>query len=172
MALAAGGSGSGFFGALAGCAVALAPLALTIRSRKLARLDDQRLLAAAREAIGAAPSSRYEHVETGTAIVLNPEKRRLAVAQGARSKVYRYEEVRFWRAAKESSSGAVGLGVEGTIAAASQSIGASKQADINTGLFLTMRDLDNPEWRVSMFEASDRAKWSEILRQEIDERAA
>jgi hypothetical protein len=106
----------------------------------------------------------------GTAIVLNPEKRRLAVAQGARSKVYRYDDVRFWRAQKESSAAAVGTGVEGTIAAASQNIAASNQADFNTGLFLTTRDLDNPEWRVSMFEASDRARWSEILRQEIDER--
>jgi hypothetical protein len=171
MAIATAGSGSGIFAALAGCCAALAPLALTLRSRAASARDDQRLLAAAREAVGAAPGMQFEHVEVGTAIVLDPESRRLAVAQGARSKVYRYEDVRSWRAHKESAAGSMGGGV-GTIAAGSASIAASKQADLNTGLFLTMRDIDNPEWRVSMFEASDRARWSEILRQEIDERAA
>jgi hypothetical protein len=39
-------------------------------------------------------------------------------------------------------------------------------------LFVTVRDIDNPVWRISMFEADDRARWSEILRQHVDERAA
>jgi len=36
-------------------------------------------------------------------------------------------------------------------------------------LFMTMRDADHPKWRISMFDADDRARWVEILRQEIDE---
>lgn len=36
-------------------------------------------------------------------------------------------------------------------------------------MFLNMRDVDHPEWRVSMFDSADRARWAEILRQELRE---
>jgi hypothetical protein len=150
-------------------AVALAPLALTLRARAAARRDDQTLLRAARDAAGVGADAAYQHVEAGTAIVLNPATCRLAMAQGAHAKVYAYSDIRSWDARKESALGAVGIGLEGTIAAGSQNIAASHRADQNTGLFLTMRDTANPLWRISMFEASDRARWSEILRQQVNE---
>jgi len=166
------GVGKGLFATLACVALALAPLALTLHARAAARRDDRNLLQAARDAVAAHPGSSFEHVEVGTAIVLNPATRRLALAQGANAKVYEYADIRAWDARKESSSGTVGIGVAGTIAAGSQNVAASKQADLNTGLFMTMRDIENPTWRISMFEASDRARWSEILRQQVNERSA
>lgn len=157
---------------LMGLAVALAPLAFTLRARAAVRRDERLLLQAARDAVGAKDDARYQHVEMGTAIVLNPTSRRVALAQGSKSKIYDFADIRGWDARKERASGAVGIGVEGTIAAGSQNIAASKQADLETGLFVTVRDIHNPVWRISMFEAEDRARWSEILRQQLDERAA
>jgi hypothetical protein len=163
------GHSAGLGPTLCALALALAPLAFTLRARAAARRDDQTLLRAARDAAGVDVDAAYQHVEAGTAIVLNPATRRLAMAQAAHSKVYAYSDIRSWDARKESASGAVGIGFEGTVAAGSQNIAASHQADQNTGLFLTMRDTANPLWRISMFEASDRARWSEILRQQVNE---
>jgi len=166
------GLGRGLGQTFLGLAIALAPLVLTLHARRVARRDDQALLQAARSAAGVSAEAPYQHVEAGTAIVLNPSARRMALAQGAQAKVYEYADIRSWEARKESAGGAVGIGLEGTIAAGSQNIAASKRADQNTGLFLTMRDIENPLWRISMFDAGDRARWSEILRQQVNEIAA
>lgn len=150
--------------------IAVTPLALTIQSRKAARAEAAKLFAAACKAAGVSADTKFAHMEAGTIIVLNSERRRLALAVGGNAKVYGYDEVREWDARKVSrTGGAVGFGGVGTIAAGSQNIAASMQADRETGLFLTMRDTDHPLWRISMFEASDRARWAEILRQELNE---
>ena len=154
---------------LVAAAIAFAPLALTLRSKRAARADSAKLFAAACEAVGVPLDAKFTHMEAGTIIVLNPARRRIALSARGEAKVYGYDEVREWSAQKESRGGAVGIGVAGTIAAGSASIAASKQADLNTGLFLKVRDVDHPLWRISMFEASDRARWAEILRQELSE---
>lgn len=135
-----------------------------------ARPDHQTLKAAACEAVGVSIDSKFAHVERSTAIALNSQTRRIAVSAGGQSKVYRYDDVRDWEVRKISrAGGAVGYGLTGTIGAGSQNIAASMAADRQTGLFLTVRDIDHPQWRVSMFGADDRARWAEILRQELDE---
>jgi len=134
------------------------------------RPDQQALKEAACEAIGISIDSKFAHVERNTAIALNSQTRRIAVSAGGESKIYGYEDVRDWEVRKVSrAGGAVGYGVTGTIAAGSQNIAASMEADRQTGLFLTMRDIEHPQWRISMFGSDDRARWAEILRQELDE---
>lgn len=135
------------------------------------RPDHQALKAAACEAAGISIDSKFAHVEKSTAIALNSQTRRIAVSAGGQSKVYGYDDVRDWEVRKVSrAGGAVGYGVTGTIAAGSQNIAASMEADRQTGLFLTTRDIEHPQWRVSMFGSDDRARWAEILRQELDEK--
>lgn len=166
--VATGNVWSGLFA----CLVALTPLVLTLRSRSAARRDKQARFAALREAVGVDGNAKYEHMEHGTLIILNPGARRLGVSVGGKSKVYSYDDLRSWDVRKVSrGGGAVGYGVTGTVAAGSQNIAASMEADCQTGLFLTVRDIDHPEWRISMYGADDRARWAEILRQEIDEKA-
>ncbi|OEZ97973.1 DUF4755 domain-containing protein [Duganella phyllosphaerae] len=152
-------------------AIAFTPLALTFRTLSARRAKKVALFAAAYEAIGVpAGSARFAHQEGDTLIVLNPNTRKISLSVSGESKVYGYDEVREWDARKVSrTGGAVGFGGVGTIAAGSQNIAASMKADRETGLFLTMRDIEHPQWRVSMFDASDRARWAEILRQELSE---
>lgn len=155
-------------------AIAFTPLALTIRTRNARRAEKVALFAAACEAVGVpAGSARFAHQEGDTIIVLNPGARKIAVSARGESKVYGYDEVREWDARKVSrAGGAVGFGGVGTVAAGSQNIAASMQADRETGLFLTVRDIAHPLWRISMFDSSDRARWAEILRQELSEGGA
>jgi len=150
--------------------IAVTPLALTIRSRKAARAKAAKLFAATCESVGVSVDTKFAHQEGDSIIALNPGARRIALRVGALSKVYSYDDVRSWEARKVSrAGGAVGFGGVGTVAAGSQNIAASMQADRETGLFLAVRDVDHPEWRVSMFDSADRARWAEILRQEFRE---
>lgn len=152
-------------------AIAFTPLALTFRTLSARRARKVALFTAAYKAIGIpAGSARFAHQEGDTLIVLNPNTRKISLSVSGESKVYGYDEVRDWDARKVSrTGGAVGFGGVGTIAASSQNIAASMKADRETGLFLTMRDIEHPQWRVSMFDASDRVRWAEILRQELSE---
>lgn len=135
------------------------------------RPDQQALKEAACEAVGISIDSKFAHVERSTAIALNSQTRRIAVSAGGESKIYGYDDVREWDVRKVSrAGGAVGYGVSGTVAAGSQNIAASMQADRETGLFLTMKDVVHPLWRVSMFDPADRARWTEIFRQELDDK--
>jgi hypothetical protein len=45
-----------------------------------------------------------------------------------------------------------------------------RDAAANTGFFVTVRDVDNPKWRIEMRDEATQARWMEILRQEINER--
>lgn len=112
----------------------------------------------------------FDHLEMGTAIALNREKRKVVLLAGAVAKSYSYEDIRSWDARRGQRTGsAVGHGVQGTIAAGSVNVASGMQADRETGLFVTVRDINNPEWRISMFDSATRAKWMEILTQEISE---
>ena len=45
-----------------------------------------------------------------------------------------------------------------------------KRAAANSGLFISVRDIENPEWHVKFRDKSILNKWYEILQQEINER--
>ena len=64
----------------------------------------------------------------------------------------------------------MGGGLAGGLVAGAASLGAAARAAAETGFFVKVRDVDNPEWRVSMDQKADRDRWSEILEQEINER--
>ena len=45
-----------------------------------------------------------------------------------------------------------------------------KRAAANSGLFISVSDIENPEWHVKFRDKSLLNKWYEILQQEINER--
>lgn len=81
------------------------------------------------------------------------------------SKTYRYADIRAWDARKETSGKVVGHSMQAIGVAAAM----DREAKLNTGLFVTVRDVDHPQWRVSMKIENVRLRWVEILRQEINE---
>lgn len=40
----------------------------------------------------------------------------------------------------------------------------------NSGLYVSVKDVDHPKWRIEMKDDGIQARWMEILRQEINER--
>lgn len=122
--------------------------------------------------IASAGAAKYSHFEKGSGIAIDPTAGTLTLRFGANTKSYSFADVRDWTNAQSTSAAFIpmGGGLAGGLAAGAASLGAAARAAAETGFFVKVRDVDNPEWRVSMDQKADRDRWSEILEQEINER--
>lgn len=122
------------------------------------------------DAAGVAQGTGFDHAEDGTGIALNRSKRELALLADGEWRTYGYEQIREWAIqAQKAGTVVAGFGVVNGISAAGASARMAREAKANTGLFLTVKDLARPQWRVAMKEPMVRARWMELLRQEINE---
>lgn len=120
-------------------------------------------------AAGVQPGSGADHAEAGTGIAINKAAQTLTLLIGGFHKTYAFTEVREWETRKERAGQVVAMGVAGGLAAAGANARASRDAEANTGLFVVVKDVGNPKWRIAMKDESQQARWMEILRQAINE---
>ncbi len=122
------------------------------------------------KAAGVAPGTGFDHSEDGTGIALSRERRMVVLLADGGYEGYDYEQIRNWTIQEERPGTVVpAFGVANGIVAAGASARMAREAKANTGLFLTVKDLERPQWRVAMREPMVRARWMELLRQEINE---
>lgn len=115
---------------------------------------------------GVAQGSGFDHAEADTGIAINKQAKTLSLLIGGFHKTYPYSDIREWQATKETP----GVVVGGTLAAAGAAAAMAAQAAANTGFFVTVRDVDNPKWRIAMKDVAMQARWMELMRQEVNER--
>lgn len=150
--------------------IALAPLALLFWAKlQTAKANNAGHTAILKES-GVAQGLGFDHTEGGTGIAINKEAQTLTLHAGGHSKTYAYADVRNWESVKERAGEVVGVAGFAGIAALASNSRAKKEAEANTGFFVTVRDVDNPIWRIEMKDKGMQARWMEILRQEINER--
>jgi len=104
----------------------------------------------------------YNH-STGIAVTSN---QKLVLATGKKTKSYDFRDVRQWRISIQNGGVVLGGGVNGAILNGME----AKRAAGNTGLFVSVRDIENPEWHIRFVDKAMLNKWYEILQQEINER--
>jgi hypothetical protein len=114
----------------------------------------------------------WDHAEDGTAIAINQATKSVGLLAGGRFKIYGYDQIRSWEAREERAGGVVGVGVAAGVAAAGANVRMAREAEANTGLFVEVKDVDAPRWRIAMKREGARSRWMEILRQEIKEGGA
>lgn len=154
---------------LFGAAVAFGPLALVFWTLKRRAGKWKSVYADMLRDAGVAQGAGYDWFEDGTGVALNRQARTLTLLANGAWKTYPLAEVREWETRVERGGKAVGFGVQGELQAFAANASASQQALANTGLFVRVKDVERPMWRVSMSQAV-QARWMEILRQEINER--
>lgn len=110
---------------------------------------------------------KYHYKQSG--IGVDTDSRQLHLFSQGLDKIYSFSDVREWKINFSSGGGLVGGGLP--------SIGANiandKQNKKETGLFILVRDIENPVWRIE-FDYNNNTdkelnKWMEILRQSINE---
>jgi hypothetical protein len=149
--------------------VGFAPRFLQVRRRQGLQAKAEAAHAAMLASAGVASGTGYEHALQDTAIAINTKARTLSLRVGQKWKTYPFADVREWRTNKQTSGQVVAGNLTGAVAALGPSIRAGREADAATGLFVTVRDIDNPQWRIAMYDVATQARWMEILRQSINE---
>lgn len=156
-----GGMGSSLFL----IAIGFGPLAFIIRRgrRKQAKLGDvhARMLTAA----GVAAGTGCDHAEDGTGVAINRAAKTLTLCIGEKWKAYPFTDIREWETSLQMAGGVPAV----SLAALGANDRARRNANAMSGLFVTVRDIDNAKWRIAMSDTNTQARWMEILRQAISE---
>ncbi|MRW84577.1 DUF4755 domain-containing protein [Pseudoduganella sp. FT26W] len=160
----------GGLAALGLCAFAWGPMGLLVWFALYRAGQREKLHREMLGAVGVPQGTGFDHAEEGTGIALSRAKRQIGVLVDGVWKIYPYDDIRKW-AIQEQTAGRVvgGLGVANNVAATGANARMAREASANTGLFLTVKDLQAPQWRVAMKEPMVRARWMELLQQEINE---
>lgn len=137
---------------------------LQIRPNKIAKENEEVNRKRVFDLVGSSP--RFQHFESSTGIAVNESKGEIILSDAAAGlfKSYPFSAIRGWSLRKETvESGSVRESYENAI------MRKDARAARNTGLFLDVKDIDHPEWRVVMKSEIDRNRWFEILKQTINE---
>ena len=116
------------------------------------------------EALKALP---YKHFYDGSGIGVDPKAQQIHLYMKPNYKVYPFSDVREWETKSVTGGVFVGGGMAGAAATISQGLKAVKES----GLFINVRDIETPRWRIAFNkrkEDQEHAKWMEILRQSIN----
>lgn len=130
-------------------------VSLSLRSKK----------SAANNAVFA--GAAYSFTDKDTGIGIYPDKRTVLLMQGKNRKEYGFADVRGWETNLQTGGNVVGQGVQ----VASHNLRTALENKKASGLFVKVRDIDHPEWRINMLKTEDQKRWMEIMRQLINENA-
>lgn len=112
--------------------------------------------------------AQYAYVADNTGIAVDPARKTVRLKNGSTIQAYPFSAVREWRT-NLSSGGAI-IGATGTagFAAAGANLSNERANRKNSGLFVSVRDIDHPEWRIDMPNENNQKRWMEIMRQSIN----
>ena len=168
-----GRGGPGPIGALLSLAIGAAPLCLLFWLGQQRRAGWAEVHARMLAEAGVAAGSGYEHGEEDSGIAVNRQARTVTLLHAGSWKTYPFSDVRAWKGYKvrPGQSLAVGGNLSSHVAAMGAEARAKQEAAADTGLFVEVRDIDRPRWRVAMKDERAQLRWIELLRQEINEGA-
>lgn len=114
---------------------------------------------------------KYKHFHGKTGIAVDTDKREVHLKDRGNYKVYKFHEIRSWEI-NVSTGGQIYGGGLNVLAA---NLANARQNTDSTGLFIKVKDVDFPEWKISFPLKSvknDLKRWMEILQQTLNESAA
>lgn len=111
------------------------------------------------------PDPKLIHVEGKTGIAVNTERQEITLVNDAVIKTYPFSDIRNWERKSETAALIHGGGTQ----ALGANVGAGMKAARNSGLFVQVKDIDYPEWRVQMADINIQKRWFEILTQILNE---
>jgi hypothetical protein len=114
--------------------------------------------------VGPVDYSGYEH---GSGIAISRANRQIHLFEDNLGRTYPFEQVRGWRTERERPGQVITNtgNVQVNARALGMNLRMRVEAMVNTGLFVSVQDVDHPVWHVRMQDKALLARWSEILRQ-------
>lgn len=111
------------------------------------------------------PKYQLYRNNSGIAVTSNGK---IILATGAKTKSYGFSAVRQWRTSLQAPGMAFGGGLNGAMV----NVMEMNRAAQNSGLFLLVKDVENPEWHIKITDKKILSQWYEILHQELNEGAS
>jgi hypothetical protein len=110
--------------------------------------------------LGVSLGAGFDHAEESSGVIIDTKGKRLGVHVDGVSKIYGYDQVRDVQIVKETAA---------RTRVAGHDIANAAAAKRNSGLFINVRDIENPKWRIAMDNEATQQRWLEICNQEMRE---
>lgn len=110
----------------------------------------------------------YKYFFADSGIGLDPKKKELHLYSKPNYKVYSFEDIRRWETNSQTGGQVYGTG----LAVVAANLSAATSNVKNSGLFIEVRDIDLPRWRIAFAPRKmdkELPRWMEILRQHVNE---
>ena len=117
--------------------------------------------------VNACGTPKYQLYRNNSGIAVTSNGK-IILSTGASTKSYDFSAVRQWRTSLESPGMTYGAGLSVALVNAVERSRAAQ----NTGLFLLVKDVQNPEWHIKITDKKILSQWYEILQQELNEGAS
>ena len=113
--------------------------------------------------------AKHVFLNKGTGIAVDTVKQVVRLKKDKVTKEYPFTDVREWRANKVTGGEVIAAGGWAGVAAIGQNARVGRENREQTGLFVKVRDIDHPEWRIDMQDQDLQNRWMEILQQTLNE---
>lgn len=107
---------------------------------------------------------QYFYTGGGTGIAVSTERKIVKLKDGIKIKEYSFVDMREWKISSLS-----GGHVSGGLHSLGYNLATNAENRKGSGLFVYVKDIDNPVWRIAMLNKSEQSRWMEILQQTINE---
>jgi hypothetical protein len=108
----------------------------------------------------------HEHIEERTGIWLSAKAKEIVLlAEGGCHKTYPFANIRSWKTKHIQPR----VDVVHDMATARGNQSLARQAKAESGLFLSVKDIDHPTWRIVISDTKMQDRWMEILRQSLND---
>lgn len=121
------------------------------------------------EGFGAGFTYSFECNNSG--IALSTDRQVVKLKEKKNIKEYAFVDIREWECNLASGGDIVYTGgsFSGGMAVVGENMRNKKRNVAASGLFVTVRDIDNPVWRIEMMDKKSQQRWMEIMRQCLNE---
>lgn len=122
----------------------------------------------------------YRHYFKNTGIAVDKENKKIYLKSSfngsLQEKQYNFSDIRGWNTNVQSGGHVVqfgNVGANAALGAAAHNFMVNRRNEEQTGLFIEVRDIDFPEWRIGFPPSKGRdlelKRWMEIMRQVVNE---
>lgn len=116
-------------------------------------------------------NSEYKYPTKNPSIALDTQSKLLHLRASGKSKTYPFSDIRSWRY-NLSTGGEIttigNVGLAGAMNASTANLANARKNRAESGFFVTVKDIENPEWQIQMPSVIEMKRWMEIFEQKVN----
>jgi len=98
----------------------------------------------------------YYHEFDKTSLLVDLNKKTIKIKEKNKEQTYPFSDIKTWRYDLTSSGKIIGVGITNGIIAKSQNDSNRLKDSKNSGFFISVKDIQNPEWQIKFFPKEGR----------------